>query len=141
MRTFARVVALGLAGLVLAPAGAWAHDRAAGRHDSGRHESRRMFRPHHRPHRPAHLPIMRPHPVIPCCLGVVSVPLAPPPVIVTTPPPIYVVVPSPPSLVHVPTPRPEPAPEITLPTGRWARHGNGVDYPYVWVWVGPASGH
>jgi hypothetical protein len=60
-------------------------------------------------------------------------------VIVTAPPPIYLVVPSPPSLVYVPTPRVEPAPEITLPTGRWARHGNGVDYPYVWVWVGPAA--
>jgi hypothetical protein len=47
-------------------------------------------------------------------------------------------VPSPPSLVYVPTPRVDPAPEVTLPTGRWARHGNGVDYPYVWVWEGPA---
>ena len=54
-------------------------------------------------------------------------------------PPVYVIVPSPPSLVYIPTPRVEPAPEITLPTGRWARHGNGVDYPYVWVWVGPAA--
>jgi len=54
------------------------------------------------------------------------------------PPPVYVIVPSPPSLVYVPTPRVDPAPEVTLPTGRWARHGNGVDYPYVWVWEGPA---
>jgi hypothetical protein len=59
-------------------------------------------------------------------------------VVVIPPPTVYVVVPAPPSLVYVPTPRVEPAPEITLPTGRWARHGNGVDYPYTWVWVGPA---
>jgi hypothetical protein len=94
-----------------------------------------MSRPHSRPSRP----VARPHPFIRCCLGAVYLPPAPPPVIVIPPPTIYVIVPSPPSLVYVPTPRPEPAPEITLPTGRWARHGNGAEYPYVWVWVGPAA--
>jgi len=95
-----------------------------------------MTRPHSRPPRP----IVRPHSVIGCCLGGVSFPPAAPPVVVSLPPPVYVIVPSPPSLVFVPTPRVEPAPEVTLPTGRWARHGNGVDYPYVWVWEGPARG-
>jgi hypothetical protein len=92
-----------------------------------------MSRPHHRPARP----IARPHPFIGCCLGGGYFPPAPP-VVVIPPPPVYVIVPSPPSLVYVPTPRVDPAPEVTLPTGRWARHGNGVDYPYVWVWEGPA---
>jgi hypothetical protein len=125
MHRFAGLVAIALALLVLGSAGAWADDRPAGM----------MSRPHARPSRP----IARPHPFIPCCLGAVYLPPAPPPVIVIPPPSIYVIVPSPPSLVYVPTPRPEPAPEITLPTGRWARHGNGVDYPYVWVWMGPAA--
>jgi len=122
-------IALGL--LVLGPAGASADDRRAGM----------MSRPHPRmnPIVGPSRPIARAHPFIPCCLGAVYLPPAPPPVIVLPPPPIYVIVPSPPSLVYVPTPRPEPAPEITLPTGRWARHGNGVDYPYVWVWVGPTA--
>ena len=93
-----------------------------------------MSRPHSRPARP----IARPHPFIAVLPGRGLFPAAPPPVIVIPPPSIYVIVPSPPSFVYVPTPRPDPAPEITLPTGRWARHGNGVDYPYVWVWVGPA---
>ncbi len=119
MHRLAGLVAITLALLVLGPAAAWADDRPAGM----------MSRPH-----------PRPHPFISCCLGAVYLPPAPPPVIVIPPPPIYIVVPSPPSLVYVPTPRPEPAPEITLPTGRWARHGNGVDYPYVWVWAGPAPG-
>jgi len=117
----AAVILLSL--LALGPVEAGAHDHAPGR----------MPRPHHRPSRP----IIRPHPAIACCLGVAHVPPAPPPVLVIPPPPIYVVVPAPPSLVHVPTPRVDPAPEITLPTGRWARHGNGLDYPYVWVWAGP----
>lgn len=131
MHRLAGLVAIALALLVLGPAGAWADDRPAGM----------MSRPHPRmkpivgPSRPH----PRPHPFISCCLGAGYLPPAPPPVIVI-PPPIYIVVPSPPSLVYVPTPRPEPAPEITLPTGRWARHGNGVDYPYVWVWAGPAPG-
>jgi hypothetical protein len=62
----------------------------------------------------------------------------PPPVIVTLPPPVLVIVPSEPSLAYVPTPRPDPAPEVTLPTGRWERHGNSKEYPYTWVWVGAA---
>jgi len=122
MRRLGGLALVALVLLVLAPTGASADERSG-----------TMSRPHHRPSRP----IARPHPFIPCCLGGVYLPPAPP-VIVVPPPTIYVVVPSPPSLVYVPTPRPEPAPEITLPTGRWARHGNGVDYPYVWVWVGPA---
>ena len=125
MHHLAKLARIALALLVLGPAAAWADDRPPGT----------MSRPHSRPHRP----IARPHPFVPCCLGTVYLPPAPPPVIVIPPPAIYVIVPSPPSLVYVPTPRPEPAPEITLPTGRWARHGNGVDYPYVWVWVGPAA--
>ncbi len=125
MHRLAKLALIALALLVLGPAGAWADDRPAGR----------MSRPHSRPSKP----IARPHPFIPCCLGAVYLAPAPPPVIVIPPPPIYVIVPSPPSLVYVPTPRPEPAPEITLSTGRWARHGNGVDYPYTWVWVGPAA--
>ena len=121
--------------LVVGPAGAWADDRPAGTPGGS------MSRPHPRmkPIVGPSRPIARPHPFIPCCLSAVYLPPAPPPVIVIPPPSIYVVVPSPPSLVYVPTPRPEPVPEITLPTGRWARHGNGVDYPYVWVWVGPAA--
>lgn len=118
------LVALGL--LMLGHAGAWADDRTGGGRGS-------MSRPHHRPSRP----IARPHPFIGCCLGGGYLPPAPP-VVVIPPPPVYVIVPSPPSLVYVPTPRVEPAPEVTLPSGRWARHGNGVDYPYVWVWAGPA---
>ena len=117
------LTAIAVSVLALGPVGGWAGERPHGT----------MSRPHSRPSRP----IARPHPIFPCCLGAIYVPPAPP-VIVIPPPPIYVIVPSPPSLGFVPTPRPEPAPEITLPTGRWARHGNGVDYPYVWVWVGPA---
>ncbi len=53
----------------------------------------------------------------------------PPPVVYLTP------VPTEPDLVYVPPPSVEPTPEVKFPTGRWERHGNGVDYPYVWVWV------
>ncbi|HEX9747065.1 MAG TPA: hypothetical protein VGB86_01540 [Methylomirabilota bacterium] len=130
MRRLAGLASIALALLVLGPAGAWADDRRA--------DMRSRPHPRLKPITGPARPIVRPHPFIPCCLGAVYLPPAPPPVIVL-PPPIYVIVPSPPSLVYVPTPRPEPAPEITLPTGRWARHGNGVDYPYVWVWVGPAA--
>jgi hypothetical protein len=126
MRRLTVLASLALTLLALGPGAAGAGDRAAGK----------MPRPHHRPARP----IARPHPILPCCLGGVYLPPAPSPVVVVPPPPVYLVVPSPPSLVHVPTPRVEPAPEITLPTGRWARHGNGREYPYVWVWVGPAAG-
>jgi hypothetical protein len=59
-------------------------------------------------------------------------------VIVIAPPPVVYVVPTPPALAYVPPPRPEPAPEIALPNGRWERHGNGAEYPYTWVWVGAA---
>ncbi len=125
-----RLIRLSLVALALlvGPAGAWADERPGGTPGSGS-----MSPPHHRPARP----IARPHSFIGCCLAGVYFPPAPP-VVVIPPPPVYVIVPSPPSLVYVPTPRVDPAPEVTLPTGRWARHGNGVDYPYVWVWVGPA---
>lgn len=92
--------------------------------------------PHHRPRPPfAH----RPFPVFPCCLGFSYLPPAPPLVIVAAPPPVvFVMPPSAPALAYVPPPRVEPAPEVTLPTGRWERHGNGREYPYTWVWVGAA---
>jgi len=124
MYRLTRLALIALALLVLGSAGAWADDR---RGDPGS-----MSGPHHRPGRPT----LRPNPFFGCCLGGGYFPPAPP-VVVLPPPTVYVVVPAPPSLVYVPTPRVEPAPEITLPTGRWARHGNGVDYPYTWVWVGP----
>jgi hypothetical protein len=126
MYRLTRLALIALALLVLGSAGAWADDRTGGGSGS-------MSGPHHRPARPT----PRPHPFFGCCLGGGYFPPAPP-VVVSPPPTVYVVVPAPPSLVYVPTPRVEPAPEITLPTGRWARHGNGVDYPYTWVWVGPA---
>ena len=123
MRHLVVLAPLALALLALGPEAAGADHRPAGK----------MHRPFHHPSRP----IARPHHIIPCCLGGVHLPPAPP-LIVVPPQPVYLIVPSPPSLVYVPTPRPEPALEVTLPTGRWARHGNGRDYPYVWVWVGPA---
>lgn len=125
MRRFTGLALLAFVLVGLGPATAWADDRRGGSPGS-------MSRPHHRPARP----LARPHPFIGCCLGGSHVYPAPP-VVVIPPPTVYVIVPSPPSLVHVPTPRVEPAPEIVLPSGRWARHGNGVDYPYVWVWAGP----
>jgi hypothetical protein len=125
MRWLTAVVLTSLALLALVSGGARADDRTGGTPGS-------ISRPHHRPPRP----IARPHPFIGCCLDGGYFPPAPP-VVVIPPPPVYVIVPSPPSLVYVPTPRVEPAPEVTLPTGRWARHGNGVDFPYVWVWEGP----
>jgi hypothetical protein len=127
MYRLARLSLVVLALLALGPVYGWADDRMGGRPGS-------PFRPH-RPSRP----IARPLPIIGCCLDGGYFPPAPPVVVIPPPPPVYVIVPSPPSLVYIPTPRVEPAPEITLPTGRWARHGNGVDYPYVWVWVGPAA--
>jgi len=87
--------------------------------------------------RPPRPPIHRP-PIFPCCVGFSYLPEPAPPVIVVPPPPVVYVVPSPPALSYVPAPRPEPAPEIVTPSGRWARHGNGKEYPYTWVWVGPA---
>jgi hypothetical protein len=133
-RWLAALAPIALALLVLGSADAWAADRTMGGQGNGPgggHGSG-MSRPPR--------PIARPHPVIGCCLGGVYSPPTAPPVVVIPPPPVYVIVPSPPSLAYVPTPRVEPAPEVTLPTGRWARHGNGVDYPYVWVWEGPAPG-
>jgi hypothetical protein len=120
----------------LAPPGASAQDIRVGsgmRPDgtgTGRppsHGSRPPFR-----HRPA--------PFFPCCVGWSYLPEdPPPPVIVAPPPPILYVVPAPPTLTYVAPARVEPAPEIQLATGRWERHGNGKEYPYIWVWVG-ASG-
>src|SRR4029450_13270985 len=49
------------------------------------------------------------------------------------PPTVISIIPSPPALVYIPTPRVEPAPEIAGPKGTWARHGNGKEYPYTWV--------
>ncbi len=88
--------------------------------------------------RPPRPPIHRP-PIFPCCVGFsYGLPEAPPPVILVPPPPVVYVVPSPPALTYVPAPRPEPALEVVTPSGRYARHGNGKEYPYTWVWVGPA---
>ncbi|HKW93295.1 MAG TPA: hypothetical protein VJX92_15480 [Methylomirabilota bacterium] len=87
--------------------------------------------------RPTRPPFHR-RPIFPCCVGFSYFPEPAPPVIVVPPPPVVYVVPSPPALTYVPTPRPEPAPEVVTPSGRWARHGNGKEYPYTWVWVGPA---
>jgi hypothetical protein len=72
----------------------------------------------------------------PCCVAYFP-PEPPPPAPVE--PPILLVAPSPPTLVYIPTPRVEPAPEIQGQNGRWERHGNGKEYPYTWVWV-PGSG-
>src|SRR5258706_14639601 len=120
-----RLALIALALLVLGSAGVWADDRPSG--DPGS-----MSGPHHRPGRPT----LRPSPFFGCCLGGGYSPPAPPAVVIP-PPTVYVVVPTPPSLVYVPTPRGEPAPEITLPTGRWARPGNGGAYPYPWGGGGP----
>ena len=122
----------------LAPAGAWAQERRPGMSWGG--VSSPGVTPAHRPpsHRPRPPFVHRPFPVFPCCVGFSYLPPEPPPVIVPAPPPIVYVVPSAPSLVYIPPPRVEPAPEVTLPTGRWERHGNGKEYPYTWVWVGAA---
>ncbi|HYB70042.1 MAG TPA: hypothetical protein VEH80_05215 [Candidatus Bathyarchaeia archaeon] len=78
-------------------------------------------------------PVVRPpFPVFPCCVGYAYLP-APPPVVVPTAPPVIYVTPSPPPLVYVPAPRAEPTPEVEAPGGRWVRHGNGLEYPYRWV--------
>jgi hypothetical protein len=121
------VAALGLALLAgLTPASGWAQET---RSDMGRTG-------HRHPHRPRPPFVHRPHPVIPCCLGLSYRLPEPPPVIVPAPPPVIFFTPAPPSLVYVAPPRVEPAPEIQLPNGRWERHGNGKEYPYTWVWVG-----
>lgn len=92
--------------------------------------------PAHRPHHRPGPPFVHRLPVVPCCLGLTYyMPPEPP---AAAPPPIINVIPSPPTLVYIAPPRPEPAPEILLPGGRLERHGNGVEYPYTWVWVSAA---
>lgn len=110
--------------MLVAPTGAWADP------------TRTMDPPPAGPHRPPHRPppVHRPFPFISCCLGVAYVPPPPPVIVPALPPVVYVVVPSAPSPVYVAPPRVEPAPEVSFPTGRWERHGNGVEYPYTWVW-------
>jgi hypothetical protein len=126
------VAALGLVLIAaLSPASAWAQPVWPGMGSPG-------ATPAHRPHsRPGPPFIHRPSPVFGCCLGFPYVTPPPPPPVIVVPSVLYVV-PSPPTLLYVPPARPEPAPEITLATGRWERHGNGVEYPYTWVWVGAA---
>jgi hypothetical protein len=136
--------------LVLTPLVASAQDRGAGLTSRGLRPASTIAHPPRQqrppgtvggPHRRPPGSITGTLPVFPCCLDTAYAPVASPTTIVpAVPPPIYVVVPSPLALAYVPPPRPEPAPEIILPSGRWARHGNGVDYPYVWVWAGPAPG-
>ena len=74
----------------------------------------------------------------PCCVAYFPAD-PPPPAPEPAAPPILYVAPAPPTLVYVPTPRVEPAPEVQGQNGRWERHGNGKEYPYTWVWV-PSSG-
>jgi hypothetical protein len=138
-----RLVALALLVLAvnLAPPSAWAQGVAAqgssetvvsGRMRPAVRPSPHRPRVHHRPqvhHRP------RP-PIVPffsCCADFSDFPDAPPPIVVPPPPTVIYIVPSPPTLVYIPTPRVEPAPEIAGPKGTWARHGNGKEYPYTWV--------
>ena len=128
------VVALVILATVLAPMGAWAQMGSVGAAPGSMGASGR--RPGFRP--PAHRPpIHRPRPpVVPffnCCADLSYFPDEPPPVYVPPPPTVIYIVPSPPSLVYIPTPRVEPAPEITGEKGTWARHGNGKEYPYTWV--------
>jgi hypothetical protein len=82
-------------------------------------------------------PIIRPRPPIapffPCCADFSYFPDEPPPMVAPPPPTVIYIIPSPPPLVYIPTPRVQPAPEIASPKGTWARHGNGKEYPYTWV--------
>jgi hypothetical protein len=78
----------------------------------------------------------RPFPFISCCVETAYLPAQLPP---PAPPAIVDVIPAQPSLIYIPAPKVEPAPEVQLPTGRWERHGNGKEYPYIWVWVGIAG--
>ena len=116
----------------LTPAGVWAQ---AGSVNAPGAPAAGGMRPAVRPpvNRP---PIVRPRPpAVPslsCCVDSAPFPV-PPPIVVPPPPTVIYVIPSPPSLVHIPTPRVEPAPEIAEPKGTWARHGNGKEYPYTWV--------
>jgi hypothetical protein len=128
-----RVLCLVLLAAGMAPASGWAQAgpvSASGGVGAG--GMRPVFRPPvHRP------PILRPRPPIvpffPCCADFSYFPDEPPPMVAPPPPTVIVVVPSPPALVYVPTPRVQPAPEIAGPKGTWARHGNGKEYPYTWV--------
>jgi len=86
--------------------------------------------PTHRPRPPfRHRPVL----FVPCCVEATYLPAHLPP---PAPPAIVNVIPAQPSLIYIPAPKVEPAPEVQLPTGRWERHGNGKEYPYTWVWVG-----
>jgi len=116
----------------LAPAGAGGQTMRPDVPPAGSSRGEPAHRGHHRPGRLAAHRL----PVVPCCwdLSYYMPPEPPTP----APPPILYVIPSPPTLVYIPPPRPEPAPEILLPGGRLERHGNGVEYPYTWVWVGAA---
>ena len=49
------------------------------------------------------------------------------------PPPAVVVVQPPPVIELAPIQR-----EVIYPTGRYALHGDGVNYPYQWIWI-PAA--
>ena len=77
-----------------------------------------------------------PLPFVGCCVETAYLPAQLPP---PAPPAIVNVIPAQPSLIYIPAPKVEPAPEVQLPTGRWERHGNGKEYPYIWVWVGVAG--
>ena len=146
-----RLVALGLllAG-VLAPLSAWAQGARLGMSPAGMSAGGGFvfsgaahpgFRPPaHRP--PAHRPPLNSRPPFAqapftsfgCCADFSYFPPDPTPPMMVPAPPIVYIVPAPPTLVYVPPARVEPAPEIILPTGVWARHGNGKEYPYTWVW-------
>lgn len=130
-RLAALIVALTLlAGLT--PARGWGQAMKPDMPPAGSSSPGSPHRPHHRPGPP---PGHR-FPVVACCLDLAYyMPPQPP---TAAPPPIVYVIPSSPTLVYIPPPRPEPAPEIPLPGGRLERHGNGVEYPYTWVWVGAA---
>jgi hypothetical protein len=78
----------------------------------------------------------RPIPFVTCCAETAYLPAQLPP---PAPPAIVNVIPAQPSLIYIPAPKFEAAPEVQLPSGRWERHGNGKEYPYTWVWVGIAG--
>lgn len=127
------VVCLVLLTVGLAPASGWAQAGSVGASGTG---SAGGMRPAFRPpvNRP---PIIRPRPpIVPffsCCADSSYFPDEPPPMVAPPPPTVIYIIPSPPALVYIPTPRVEPAPEIAGPKGTWARHGNGKEYPYTWV--------
>jgi hypothetical protein len=116
----------------LAPANAWAQ---AGPANAPGGVSSGGMTPAFRP--PVNRPPIRPRPpIVPffsCCADSSYFPDAPPPMVAPPPPTVIYVIPSPPALVYIPTPRVQPAPEVAGPKGTWARHGNGKEYPYTWV--------